>query len=122
MPILEFHLDERSAFERQFLLAKNARLPDLEIQVLDESVAVSLTGATATFSMDDESGTNKVNGVAAIVSVPADGKVKYEWAALDVDTEGVFFGQFDIVVSGKSFKVPNNRTQRLRIIVGPRVN
>lgn len=122
MPVLQFHLDDRSPSTLDFTLAKDARLPDLEVQLLDGSTAVNLTGATLTFSMVTEAGVVKVSSAAAALSDAPNGKVKYEWAAADVDTEGTFFGQFTITVSAKDYRVPNNDDQRLRIIIGPRIN
>lgn len=122
MPILQFHLDDRSPFTLDFTLAKNARLPDLEVQLLDGSTAEDLTGATVTFSMVTETGTVKVSAAAAVLTDGPTGKVKYLWAAADVDTEGTFFGQFVITVSSKDYRVPNNDDQRLRILIGPRIN
>jgi len=117
MPLLKFHLDERSPFDQSLRLAKDATLPALEIQLLDQGLPVSLTGATATFSMEDESSVLKVTAAAATISDAANGKVKYEWAAIDVDTTGRFFGQFEITVGSRAYLIPNNESQRLRIIV-----
>ena len=122
MPLLKFHLDERSAYEREFALAVDSLLPALEVQILDRTAPVAITGATATFSMDDTGGTNKVDGAAAVVSDAANGKVRYDWTSGDTDTEGVYYGQFVVTIAGSSYQVPNNTTQRMRIVVGPKVN
>ncbi len=122
MPVLEFNLDERSALERTLHLAKNARLPELDVRVLDGGASQDLTGATVTFSMETEAGVVKVNNAAGTLEDASDGRVQYAWAAADVDTEGTFFGQFKITVSAKDFLVPNGSTQKLRVIIGPRVN
>lgn len=122
MGALEFNLEDRGPFDQEFFISKDARLPDLEIRLLDQNSAVDLTGATVVFSMDDEAGVAKVNAAAGTLSDATDGKVKYSWAALDVDTEGTFFGQFIITLSGKDHRVPNNTSQQLRIVVGPRIN
>ena len=124
MPVLDFNLEDRSPFERVFRTSKDARLPELEIQILDGSTPVNLTGATgATFSMDDVNGTAKVNAASATISDAANGKIKYAWAAADVDTEGEFEGQFVVTQSaGKDYRIPNVSNQKLRVIIGPRVN
>lgn len=122
MPILEFNLDERSALERTLHLAKDARLPELDVRVLDGGASQDLTGASVTFSMETEAGVVKVNNAAGTLEDASDGLVQYAWVAADVDTEGTFFGQFKITVSSKDFLVPNNKTSRLRIIVGPKIN
>lgn len=122
MSAIDFHLDERAALAREFTLSKNARLPDLEIRLLNLGVPQDLTGSTVVFSMDDEFGITKVNAAAGVLSDGPGGKVKYQWAAVDVDTEGLFFGQMVISVSGKDFRIPDNTTQILRIVIGPRIN
>lgn len=121
-PSIDFHLDERAPLNQQFTIARTARLPDIEIRLLKLGVPVDLTGAVVAFSMDDEFGNTKVNAAAGVVEDGPGGKVKYQWAAADVDTEGLFFGQFVITVSSKDYRIPNNTTQKLRIVIGPRVN
>lgn len=121
-PTIDFHLDERAPLVRQFTLSRTARLPDIEIRVLKKGEAVDLSGASILFSMEDESGTVKVDAAAGVVEDGPKGKVKYQWAAADVDTEGTFFGQMQISVSGKAYRIPNFSSQKLRIVIGPRVN
>ena len=122
MPVLQFFNNDVSPITEEFTLSKDALLPDLEVQLLDGSLPVDLTSATVKFSMDTEAGVNKINGVAgSLVDAPR-GRVKYQWTGTDTDTEGIFFGQFIVTSSGKDFRVPNNRDQRLRIIIGPRIN
>ena len=73
--------------------------------------------------MDDVNGVAKVNAAAGVLDDAVNGIVRYDFIAADVDTEGVFFGQFVITLSGGGIlRIPNNSNQRLRIIVGPRVN
>lgn len=122
MPILDFHLDERSPFDRVHRIAKGATLPKLQARILDGSTPVDITGATVTFSMDAEDGTPKVVAQAGAISgAPADGTVEYQFAAADVDTEGRFFGQFKVTVGAIAFLVPNNSAVRLRVEIGPAI-
>ena len=122
MPVLQFNLDERSPFDQSFTIAKGARRPQLQVQILDGFTPVSVTSATVTFSMEDEDGTLKVTDASGSIVDAANGIVGYDFAAADVDTEGLFFGQFKVAISGTDFLVPNNTTQRLRIVVGPDVS
>ncbi len=122
MPIIQFHLDDRSPFTEDFIISKDATLPDLEVQLLDESAVVDLTGATIKFSMDDQLGVAKVNAVSAVLSDGPNGKFKYQWVAADTNTEGIFFGQFEVTAATKIYRIPDNEKQRLRIVVGPRIN
>ena len=122
MPDLQFNLEDRSPFNKHFIIAKNARLPDLIVQLLDGTTAVNLTGAAVKFSMDDEAGVAKVDAVAAVLDDATNGKVKYQWGATDTDTEGVFLGQFIITISSQDYRIPNNNDQKLIIEIGSRVN
>lgn len=121
MPVLDFHLDERSDFDRIHRIAKGATLPKLQLRLLDGSTPVNLTGATILFSMDAEDGTPKVTAQAGAIIVATDGTFEYAFAAADVDTEGRFFGQFKITIGSDIHLVPNNSTQRLRVEIGPAI-
>lgn len=120
MPTLDFHLDDRSPFERIHRISKGATLPTIRVRLLDGSTAVDFTSGTLTFRMDAEDGTNKVPDKSAVLVGPAtDGTIEYTFAAADVDTEGRFFAQFKVVISGVSHLIPNNKSQRLRVEIGP---
>ena len=122
MPILDFHLDERSNFDRVHRIAKGATLPKLQARIRDGSTAVDISTATIAFSMDDEDGVEKVAAQAgAIVGAGTDGTFEYAFAAADVDTEGRFFGQFKVTISSDIHLVPNNSVQRLRVEIGPAI-
>jgi len=57
-----------------------------------------LTGASAKFIMIKPDGTVKVNA-AAVISDAANKKVRYDWASGDTDTEGDYYGEFEITYS-----------------------
>lgn len=118
MPRFKYNLEERSPFEKVLAIDKGATLPSLEIQILDGNDPVDLTGATVTFSMQDANGVPKISGAAANLDDPATGKVSYDWAGADVDTDGNFSGQFSIVVAAGTYKIPNGSTQRIIIQIG----
>lgn len=122
MPTLDFHLDERSDFERVLRISKGATLPKLTVRLLDGSKAVDFTGATVLFSMDDEAGVAKVTAQAgAIVGAATLGTVEYQLKAADVDTEGRFFGQFKVTIGSDFYLIPNNESQRLRVEIEPSI-
>ncbi len=122
MTLIQFHLDDRSPFTRDFIISKDATLPDLEIQLLDKSVVVDLTGGTVLFSMDDQLDVAKVNAVAGVLSDGPNGKFKYQWVAADTNAPAIYFGQFEVTTATKIYRIPDNEKQRLRIVVGPRIN
>jgi len=87
------------------------------VQLLDQNGSpVDLTGATgATFSMTPRAGgTRKVSAAAAVIGngtytladgssrtfAPTDGVLIYQPVAADVDTAGVFYGQFSYELPG----------------------
>lgn len=73
-------------------------------------VAVNLTGATVKFSMQSWPAANLIiNKVAATVVNPLTGDVRYDWAALDVSTPGLYRSEIEVTYpTGKIETFPNN--------------
>ncbi len=117
MPELEVSLESRSPRDLEFRLSKGATLPAVVIQVLDQGESVDLTGGTALFSMVDDSDVAKITGAAAVITDELNGIVSYSWATGDTDTEGKFFGQFQVTVGGSLYLLPDNEEERLIIRV-----
>lgn len=64
-----------------------------------DGTAVSLTGKTVKFKMRAVgSSTLKVNTTATVVDAPS-GQVRYDWAALDVDTAGHFLVWWEVTTT-----------------------
>lgn len=122
MPRFSFFLDDRSPRTEVLNISKDATLPLVEIQLFDGFDAVVLDNPSATFSMDDETGTNKVSDAAAVIDDGGCAKVSYQLAAADTDTVGRFFGQFKITSGGETYLIPDNKSQRLMIEIGEKVN
>lgn len=123
MTIQQFNLDDRGPITRTTEITKTATAPKIEVQLLDKTKPVNLSSATVVFNMDDENGVNKINAAAGILESPGTaGKVSYQMVTVDVDTEGTFFGQFVVTNGTDIFLIPDNTRERLRIIIGPKVN
>jgi hypothetical protein len=68
-----------------------------------------LTGATVTFTMiNAATEVAKVDAAAASIVTAADGTMKYDFAAGDVDTPGVFYGFFTVTIAGNTDTFPAN--------------
>lgn len=84
-----------NALQRRYFTVGD-RLVGLAAQLVDAAeTPIDITAQTVTFRMVKASdGTVKVNGAAAVVTEAATGKVRYDWAAADVNTAGVYYGYF----------------------------
>ena len=118
MPTFEFFLDPRSFITKDLEIAKTATLPKVTVQVFDGDDVVDLTGATVTFTLRDSAGVAKVSDAAATLLDATNGIVEYQLKTADVDTQGFFFAQFKITISGDFYLVPNDSVQRLRLRIG----
>lgn len=118
MPTFEFFLDSRGLLTKDFEIDVTATLPKVTVQVFDGDTAVNLTGATVTFTLRDAAGAAVVLDAAATLLDATNGIVEYQLADADVDDVGFFFAQFKITISGESYLIPNDSTQRLRLRIG----
>jgi hypothetical protein len=85
--------------------------------------AYDLTAKTVTFSMiNAATGVAKVLSQSATIVTAAEGLVRYDFAAADVDTAGVFWGSFEVSDGGETDTYPASPKQGLIWIHGPNMS
>jgi hypothetical protein len=79
---------------------KGNRSPSLTDTIKVDGVVFDLTGSTVKLKMRAESSsTLKVNTAAVVVNAPGtDGKVRYDWAAGDVDTDDTYLAWWEVTL------------------------
>lgn len=78
-----------------FYIKTNDTSPALRYALLPRTT--DLSGATVVFNLRDRQGTVKVSrGSATVVTATGTPTVEYPWQAGDTDTEGRFYGEFEV--------------------------
>jgi len=119
--ILQCNIRDLSPFSLVLRLPRQALLPPVKLQVFDGTDPVDLTGGAVTFWLEDEHGRLILGANPAALENAAQGIVRYDWVEGDTDETGRYFGQFEISISGKSYVLPDNDTQRLIIEITERI-
>lgn len=111
--------------EADFHLAKGDRSSSITDTLKDSAgAAVDIQGATVNFVMRKTTaapGTTKVSAAATNSQVGtgsdgSKGKVAYDWAAVDVDTAGLFLARWRVTfANGKRQSFPNDRWILVRV-------
>lgn len=103
-----------------FTVKQGDRLPDVEAVLRDRDGIVDLTTAlSVAFHMSQRGGTKTVNGAGSVTDA-AGGAVRYQWAAGDTDTPGVYLTEWEVTFPGpKTMTFPNDRDDLL--LVRPQV-
>ena len=76
------------------------RSPALTDTITSDGVVVDLAGASVKFQMRLVGSTTLKVDTAATIVTPAAGTVRYDWAALDVNTPGFYVGWWHFTLSG----------------------
>jgi hypothetical protein len=98
-----------------FSIRKGDRLPVIEAQLFRGDTPESLTGATVELRYRPVNGGTVLVKTAAISDAAA-GKVKYEWAANDTDTPGVYAAIWRVTFAdGRKASYPNTGSLRLAV-------
>ena len=78
-----------------------------------------LTGLSVTFSMvNAATGATKVSSQPATIVTAASGIVSYDFAAVDVNTPGIYWGRFTVTQSGETNTYPADPTDGIIWIHG----
>lgn len=98
-------------------IKRNDRAPSIAATLSDADGVIDLTSCTVKFfARLEQTDEIKINGTAAVIVSAAAGTVRYDFAALDVDTAGDYEIEWEITLpSGKKTTVPNNGYDRLVI-------
>lgn len=96
---------------------KGSTLPALEMQLIEtDGTPVDLTNATQVkFRMGITPGSPKVDAVATVLSA-TQGSVKYNWAGGDVDTVGVYNGEWVVTYADGVQVVPSSGFVEVEIV------
>ena len=92
-----------------FHIQQGRTLPIIQATITDEDGdVVNLTGGTAVFYMKaQDDGAMKINGDAAVVSVPASGVVTFTFTAANTNEPGDYWAWFVVTLASGVLAAPN---------------
>lgn len=110
--------DETRIIHREFTKGDTLRPVTAQLRNSATNLPIDLTGVDAvTFKMVLQSNlaTIKVNYSVGTIVNAADGQVKYNWTAGDIDTVGKYWAWFHITVSGSGEHLPTGELFEVEI-------
>ncbi len=106
-----------------FKIKRNDTLPELQLNIttkgnLGQKIGYDLSGATGvTFTMIDGCSNTKVYNQDAEILCASGGTIQYSWQDGDTDTEGIYYGEFQIKFSsGKRLSVPTQNGIKIEVL------
>jgi hypothetical protein len=108
---------------QMFKIKRNDTLPTLQVSIgtkgnLGQNIGYNLTGVSAvTFTMVDECSNTKIYDQPAQIICSSGGTIQYLWQDGDTDTDGTFYGEFELRYStGQKLSIPTQGSIKIEII------
>ncbi len=98
-----------------FVIKRHDRLPILKALLSDVNGPVNLLNCTVKFNYARMEGGPTVSRTAEITD-PAAGEVQYQWVADDTLTPGIYYGEWEVTLSGKQITFPNDDFVKFKIL------
>jgi len=106
-----------------FRIKRNDTLPALQVSIasqgsLGQKAGYDLTGVSGvTFTMIDDCSNAKVYDQAAQIVCSSGGTIQYTWQDGDTDTEGIYYGEFELRYStGQRLSIPTQGGIKIEIL------
>jgi len=106
-----------------FKIKRNDTLPNLQVSIatkgtLGQKTGYNLTGVTGvTFSMVDDCSNMKVYNQPAQIICASGGTIQYMWQNGDTDTEGIYYGEFELNYdTGQKLSIPTQGGIKIEIL------
>lgn len=91
-----------------FTISKSMRLPSLIADLSDANGPINLASVSAVKFYMSKNSVSKIAGSVCVVVNPSAGTVRYDWGVSDTNVTGIFQAQFEITVSGKTQRIPDD--------------
>jgi hypothetical protein len=106
-----------------FKIKRNDTLPILQVSIgtrgnLGQKIGYDLTGVSGiTFTMVDDCSNAKIYAQPAQIVCSSGGTIQYSWQNGDTDTEGVYYGEFELRYStGQRLSIPTQNGIKIEVL------